>query len=78
MSNDAGDALLTTGLAVCGVSGALEFFDTHSTGIVAMCAVIGAMCSIIGLIMKWVKKDEWIDRRVKTVKTVKRNRKDEI
>mgnify|MGYP003631696687 CR=1 FL=1 len=69
MSNHAGDALITTGLAVCGVSGILEWFDAHSTGIVAISAAIGALCSIAGVLMKRYKykhdKDEWIDRRVR-------------
>ena len=50
------DPLSVGGCFVCLVSVIMEYLDVHSGGVVALCAIIGAICTVIGLIRSWKKE----------------------
>jgi len=49
------DPLSVGGCFVCLVSLVMEYLDVHSGGIVALCAIVGAICTVIGMVRAWRK-----------------------
>ena len=49
------DAATGSGLVVLTATSVLQFLDIHSGGIVALCAIGGLICTIIGMVRKTKK-----------------------
>lgn len=58
VSNVSHDPMSAGGFVICLVSAVMEYLDVHSSGIVALCAIVGAICTVIGLIRSWNKGDK--------------------
>ena len=58
ITNASHDPLSIGGCLVCLASVIMEYLDVHSGGVVALCAIIGAICTVIGLIRSWNKEGE--------------------